>query len=59
MKKTYIEPQNTVVRIETEQFIAESLRRKVATENGEDGEARELLITDETTIIARSAWQNW
>ncbi len=59
MKKTYIKPENTVVRIATEQFIAESLNKRIATENGEDGEAREVLISEETTIIARSAWQSW
>ena len=55
MKKTYIKPENTVVRIATEQFIAESLNKRIATKNGEDGEAREVLISEETTIIARSA----
>lgn len=58
MKKTYIEPQNTVVRIETEQFIAESLTRRAGV-RGEDAEARETLITEETTIIARNAWLSW
>ena len=59
MKKAYIEPKNTVVSIQTEQFIAESILMSVTEVDGESGEAREVVISDETTIISRSAWQKW
>ena len=57
MKKRYIKPENTVVEIQVESIIAESLENGNGV-NGEYAGAREVLISDETTIIARNAWDN-
>ena len=57
MKKRYIKPENTVVEIQVESIIAESLENGNGV-NGEYDGAREVLISDETTIIARNAWDN-
>ena len=58
MKKQYIKPENTVVMIQTESIIAQSIPEGEG-ENGGESCAREVLISDETTIIARNAWESW
>ena len=57
MKKQYIKPENTVVEIQVESIIAESIPEGDPT-NG-TAAAREVLISDETTTIARGAWESW
>ena len=57
MKKQYIKPENTVVEIQVESIIAESIPEGGLSNGTTD--AREVLISDETTIIARGAWQSW
>lgn len=60
MKKAYIEPQCTVVALNVkESLLVPSNLTKGSGENGDNAEAREVLISEETTIIARSAWQSW
>jgi len=61
MKKTYVKPETLVVAINVETLIALSPINEEATSgdpNG-DGNSREVLISDETTIIARGAWETW
>ena len=57
MKKQYIKPENTVVEILVETIIAESIPNG-GKKSGES-DAREVLISDETTTIARGAWESW
>ncbi len=65
MKKIYIKPETTVVALNVKESLlemslnesdAKNLSEKV---NGGDTYSREVLISEETTIIARSAWQSW
>ena len=67
MKKTYIAPSCVVMALNAENIMcmssysAESRTYEQDTyqsPNGGDGFAREI-ISDETTIIARSAWERW
>ncbi|MBP5485012.1 MAG: hypothetical protein J6X76_04015 [Bacteroidaceae bacterium] len=67
MKKTYIAPSCVVMALNAENIMcmssysAESRTYEQDTYqslNGGDGFAREI-ISDETTIIARSAWERW
>jgi hypothetical protein len=67
MKKTYIAPSCVVTVLNAEKIMcmssysAESRTYEQDTYqslNGGDGFAREI-ISDETTIIARSAWERW
>ena len=58
MKKQYIKPENTVVMIQTESIIAQSIPEGEG-ENAGEANSREVLISDETTIIARNAWEKW
>ena len=57
MKRQYVKPENTVVEIQVESIIAESIPEGGLSNGTTD--AREVLISDETTIIARGAWQSW
>lgn len=57
MKRQYVKPENTVVEIQVESIIAESIPEGGPANGTTD--AREVLISDETTIIARGAWQSW
>ena len=57
MKKQYIKPENTVVEILVETIIAESIPNG-GKKSGES-DAREVLISDETTTIASGAWEKW
>ena len=61
MKRTYIEPQCTVVAVNTETMVCVSgnVNDAVTISKREDIGAREVLISDETTIIARNAWEEW
>lgn len=61
MKKTYIEPQCTVVAVNTETMVCVSgkINDAVTIQNRDEIGAREVLISDETTIIARGAWETW
>ncbi len=52
MKKAYIEPKNTVVSIQTEQFIAQSSLREGEGTRGADADSRE-------TIKIPGAWEEW
>lgn len=57
MKKTYIEPKNVVVRIETEALIANSSLELGGTQDGIAG-AREI-IEEEYNISSPDAWEEW
>ena len=57
MKKTYIEPKNTVVSIETETLIANSSLQLGGTQDGIAG-AREI-IEEEYNISSPDAWEEW
>jgi len=57
MKKMYIKPENTVVEINLNETLLQMSEGE--GENGGESYAREVLISDETTIISRSALQSW
>jgi len=55
MKKTYIKPENTVVRLNTETMIAQS-PGLTGTYNGGSVLSREVVHED---IEAPDAWEEW
>ena len=55
MKKLYIKPEDTVVIIQTERIIAESLG-KGDGKNGFDAAGREVVRQD---IKSQDAWEEW
>lgn len=55
MKKMYIKPENTVVEIQVESIIAESIPEGGPTNGTTD--AREVLIQD--NIQTPDAWEVW
>lgn len=57
MKKTYIEPKNTVVSIETETLIANSSLELGGMQDGV-ASAREI-IEEEYNISSPDAWEEW
>lgn len=59
MKKQYIKPENTVVALNVKVSLMEPSIPRGESVNGDYASAREVLISDETTIIARNAWESW
>lgn len=66
MKKTYIEPKNTVVKLSLETLVATSplglmdFNPEPAEKDGGKVimEGREVII-EESTISSRDAWEEW
>lgn len=55
MKKTYIKPENTVVRLNTETMIAQS-PALTGTYTGGEVLSREVIQQD---IKSQDAWEEW
>lgn len=56
MKKTYIEPQNIVVRIETETLIADS---NIQLGGKQDGIAGGREVVNDVNLSSPDAWEEW
>ena len=57
MKKQYIKPENTVVEINLKETLLQMSEGE--GENAGEANSREVVISDETTTIARGAWEEW
>ncbi len=57
MKKQYIKPENTVVEINLKETLLQMSEGE--GENAGEANSREVVISDETTTIARNAWESW
>lgn len=59
MKKTYIEPKNTVVRINLETLIAQSPTGDVVVKPGETPIEDPNDFGGREIISSRGAWEEW
>ena len=57
MKKTYIEPKNTVVKLSLERMIADSNLQLGGVQDGVAG-AREI-IEEEVNLSSPDPWEEW
>ena len=59
MKKTYIEPKNTVVRINLETLIAQSPTGDVLVKPDKDAITNSNNFGGREVIKTRDAWEEW